>query len=55
VRRVLLLWLAAIAVLAVTVAAWLAFYSARRQSFGELRLTYDDLPEPAIHGLNLLR
>jgi hypothetical protein len=44
-----------VVMLAVTVAAWLAFYSARRQSFGELRLTYDDLPEPAIHGLNLLR
>jgi hypothetical protein len=44
-----------VVMLAVTVAAWLAFYSTRRQGFGELRLTYDDLPEPAIHGLNLLR
>ena len=35
------------------VAIWLGLYSARRQGFGE-RLTYDDLPDPAIHGLNLL-
>lgn len=36
------------------VAIWLGLCSTRRQSFGELRLTYDDLPDPAIHGLNLL-
>jgi hypothetical protein len=40
--------------LSVVVAIWLGLYSSRRQGFGELRLTYDDLPDPAIHGLNLL-
>ena len=39
----------------VIAACWLGFYSTRREGFGELRLVYDDLPEPAIHGLNLLR
>jgi hypothetical protein len=41
--------------LAVLAAVWRGLYSARREGFGDLRLTYDDLPEPAIHGLNLLR
>ena len=40
---------------AVIVAVWRGLYAARRQGFGELRLTYDDVPEPAIHGLNLMR
>jgi hypothetical protein len=39
---------------AAIIAFWLGLYSARRQGFGELRLTYDDLPDPAIQGLNLL-
>ena len=42
-------------VFVVLCAIWLGLYSARRQGFGELRLTYDDLPDPAIHGLNLMR
>jgi len=42
-------------VLTVIMAVRLGLYSARREGFGELRLTYDDLPDPAIHGLNLLR
>ncbi|HTX36881.1 MAG TPA: hypothetical protein VME43_17750 [Bryobacteraceae bacterium] len=42
-------------ILAVIVAARLGLYTARREGFGDLRLTYDDLPDPAIHGLNLLR
>jgi hypothetical protein len=42
-------------VLGVFVAIWLSLYSARREGLIDLRLTYDDLPDPAIHGLNLLR
>jgi hypothetical protein len=44
-----------VVILGVLVAIWLGLYSARRQGFGELRLMYDDVPDPAIHGLNLLR
>ena len=47
--------IAYVVVLAVIVAVWIGLYSSRRADFGELRLTYDDLPDPAIHGLNLLR
>jgi hypothetical protein len=47
--------IAYVVVLGVIVASWLGLYSARRQGFGELRLTFDDLPDPAVHGLNLLR
>jgi len=42
-------------ILGVLAAIWLGLYSARRQGFGELRLMYDDVPDPAIHGLNLLK
>jgi hypothetical protein len=42
-------------ILGVLAAIWLGLYSARRQGFGELRLMYDDVPDPAIHGLNLSR
>ena len=44
-----------VVIVGVIVAAWLGLYSTRRHGIGELRLTYDDLPEPAVHGLNLLR
>lgn len=44
-----------VVVIGVIVASWLGLYSTRRHGFGELRLTYDNLPDPAIHGLNLLR
>jgi hypothetical protein len=47
--------IAYVVIFGVIVAIWLGLYSTRRQGFGELRLTYDDLPDPAIHGLNLLR
>ena len=36
-------------------ATWLGLYSSRRQGIGDLRLTYDDVPEPAVRGLNLMR
>jgi hypothetical protein len=42
-------------VLALILTAWVRIRSARRESWGELRLKYDDLPEPVITGLNLSR
>jgi hypothetical protein len=39
--------------LVMTWAAWRRIHAARREAWGELRLTYDDSPEPAIHGLGL--
>jgi hypothetical protein len=43
------------ATMAVIGAGWLGLYSTRRQGLGDLRLTYDDIPDPAVLGLNLLR
>jgi hypothetical protein len=46
--------IAYVVIIGVIVASWFGLHSTRRQGFGELRLIYDDLPDPAIHGLNLL-
>jgi hypothetical protein len=43
------------AVLILTFMMWRHVHAARRVSWSELRLTYDEVPDPAIHGLNLLR
>jgi hypothetical protein len=40
-------------VLALTTVAWRRIRTARRESWGELRLKYDEAPDPAIHGLGL--
>ncbi len=42
-------------VFGVLLAIWWALYSARRQGLGDLRLIYDEVPDPAVHGLNLMR
>jgi hypothetical protein len=47
--------IAYVIIFAVLVATWLGLYSARRAGLGDLRLTYEELPDPAIHGLNLMR
>jgi hypothetical protein len=44
-----------IVLLAVIVAVWRGLHHTRRHGFGEMRLVYDELPDPAIHGLNLMR
>jgi hypothetical protein len=36
-------------------AAWRRFHIARREGWPELRLRFEDIPDPAVHGLNLLR
>ena len=41
--------------LIVLLAAWVRLFAARRESWGYLRLSYEEVPDPAIHGLNLLK
>jgi len=36
-------------------AAWALIHRLRRQGWAELRLQYEDVPDPAIHGLNVLK
>lgn len=36
-------------------AAWACVHSARRKSWTDLRLKYEEMPDPAVHSLNLLR
>ncbi len=40
-------------VLVMTAVAWRRIHAARREMWGELKLKYDELPEPAVHGLGL--
>jgi hypothetical protein len=40
-------------VLVMTWVGWRRIHAARREAWGELRLLYDEAPEPAIHGLGL--
>lgn len=40
-------------VLVMTAVAWRRVHAARREMWGELRLKYDESPDPAIHGLGL--
>jgi hypothetical protein len=40
-------------VLVVTAMAWRRVHIARREMWGELKLKYDEAPEPAVHGLGL--
>jgi hypothetical protein len=42
-------------VLIVLIAAGARLHAWRREGWGELRLKYEELPDPAIHGLNLLK
>lgn len=43
------------AVTVITIAMWRRVHAARRTAWSDLRLTYDEAPDPAIEGLNLLR
>jgi hypothetical protein len=42
-------------VLAALLGTWMRFHRNRRQGWAELRIKYDDGPEPEIHGLNLMK
>lgn len=40
-------------VLVMTAVAWRRVHTTRREMWGELRLKYDEVPDPAVHGLGL--
>jgi hypothetical protein len=42
-------------VLVILLASCARVHASRREGWGDLRLKYDELPEPAVHSLNLLR
>jgi hypothetical protein len=42
-------------VLAIALFVWRRIHAARREAWAELRLIYDEAPDPAVHGLNLLQ
>ena len=44
-----------VVVLTILLAAWTSLHATRRDGWRELRLLYEEAPEPAIHGLNLLK
>jgi hypothetical protein len=44
-----------LAAMAILLAAWARACAIRKETWGEVRLRYEELPEPAIHGLNLLQ
>lgn len=46
---------ALVMVIALLMAAWARIHRARGRGRAEVRLKYDEVPEAAIHGLNLLR
>jgi hypothetical protein len=48
-------WTAFAIVLIILLAVWARIHAARREGWGELRLRYEEAPDPAIHTLNLLR
>ena len=41
--------------LGVLLAAWVRTRALRRETWGEVRLRYEEFPDPAIHGLDLLK
>jgi hypothetical protein len=44
-----------VVVLTILLAAWARLHATRRDGWRELRLLYEEAPDPAIHGLNLLK
>ena len=47
--------LAFVAAMVATTAAWLRVHRSRRLTWGRLPVKYEEIPDPEIHGLNLLR
>jgi hypothetical protein len=47
--------LAFVIVIALLLAAWTRIHRIRRQDRAEVRLKYDEVPDSAIYGLNLLK
>ena len=48
-------WTIYAAVLAALTALWLRLRSARREGWHEMRLRFEEVPDPTIHSLDLLR
>jgi hypothetical protein len=48
-------WLAFLAVLAVLLVAWNRARDVRKETWGEIRLKYEESPEPTIQGLGLIQ
>jgi hypothetical protein len=44
-----------VVVLTILLAGWARLHAIRREGWGDLRLKYEESPDPAIHGLNLLK
>jgi hypothetical protein len=42
-------------ILTILTALWLRVHVERRENWNDLRLKYEEAPDPAVHGLNLLR
>ena len=42
-------------IVCIQAATWRRFHIARREGWPELRLRFEDVPDPAVHGLNLIR
>jgi hypothetical protein len=48
-------WALFASVFLVLAAVWVRFHRERREGWADIRLRYDEAPDPAIHSLNLLR
>ena len=48
-------WLAYVGVIAVLVTVWSRVHAVRREDWGQVRLQYEEFPDPDIHGLGLLQ
>ena len=46
---------ALVVALAALAAAWTRVHALRQEGWSDLRLKYEELPDPAVHGLNLMR
>lgn len=48
-------WIGFVVLTIALLVAWVRLRAARREGWEDLRLRYEEIPDPAIHGLNLLR
>ena len=44
-----------VGVLTILLAAWARVHASRRVGWGDIRLRYEEVPDPAVHSLNLLK
>lgn len=48
-------WAVYVGALSIILVAWARIRTSRRQGWGEIRLRYEEEPDPAVHSLNLLK